>query len=143
MTDVQASLGLHQLPKLDTWIDRRAELWERYERDLKNLPLSLPPGPGDAPMRHARHLFPIEVQPDARISRDQLLAALTDMRIGVGVHYQAVHLHRYYREKYQLEPARLPVSTRMSERTISLPLSPKITDSDYEDVVAALRSVLA
>ena len=142
MTDVQAALGLHQLPRLDEWIDRRAELWDRYDRLLAELPLDTPPPP-EPDTRHARHLYQVLVSPEAPVSRDQLLDGLTARRIGSGVHYRGVHLHPYYRDKYGLEPSAFPVASDISDRTLSLPLSPKVTDADQDDVVAALTEVLS
>jgi dTDP-4-amino-4,6-dideoxygalactose transaminase len=141
MTDVQASLGLHQLPLLDEWIARRAELWRRYDALLAGLPLSTPP-PAEPETRHARHLYQVLLDPDAPLSRDELLDGLAARNIGAGVHYRGVHLHPFYRDKYGLEPAQFPVSTAISERTLSLPLSPKVTDADQDDVVAALTDLL-
>jgi dTDP-4-amino-4,6-dideoxygalactose transaminase len=142
MTDVQAALGLHQLPRLDAWIDRRADLWARYDGLLSDLPLETPP-PAEEGTRHARHLYQVLLDPEAGLTRDELLAGLSARGIGTGVHYRAVHLHPYYRDRYQLAPERFPVATMISERTLSLPLSPKVTDADQDDVVLALRELLA
>jgi dTDP-4-amino-4,6-dideoxygalactose transaminase len=142
MTDVQASLGLHQLPLLDAWIERRAQLWDRYDRLLADLPVHTPPPP-EPDTTHARHLYQVTVDSDAPVNRDQLLDGLTARRIGAGVHYRGVHLHPYYRDKYGLEPDRFPVATAISERTLSLPLSPKVTEADQDDVVGALADLLA
>jgi dTDP-4-amino-4,6-dideoxygalactose transaminase len=141
LTDVQAALGLHQLPRLDEWIDRRAELWERYDELLADLPLDTPAAP-DPDTRHARHLYTVLVGRDAPVGRDEVLNRLTKMRIGTGVHYRAVHLHPYYRDHYGIEPGDLPHSNDISERTLSLPLSPKITEADQDTVVEALRIAL-
>jgi dTDP-4-amino-4,6-dideoxygalactose transaminase len=141
MTDLQAALGIHQLPKLDAWIDRRAELWKRYDELLAGLPLALPPAP-DPDTRHARHLYSVLVDPGARLGRDELLDFLHEQRIGAGVHYRGVHLHPYYRDRYELDPAALPVATDISHRTLSLPLSPVMHERDQDDVVAALREAL-
>jgi dTDP-4-amino-4,6-dideoxygalactose transaminase len=142
MTDVQAALGIHQLPHLDAWIDQRARLWERYDELLAGLPMQTPAAE-EPRTRHARHLYQVLLDPDAGIGRDALLNALTARRIGAGVHYRGVHLHPYYRDKYDLRPADFPVASAISERTVSLPLSPKVTESDQDDVVAALRDALS
>jgi dTDP-4-amino-4,6-dideoxygalactose transaminase len=142
MTDVQASLGLHQLPQLDTWIDRRTELWERYDDLLEGLPLETPPPP-EPETRHARHLYQVLLEPGGALTRDDLLNGLTTRRIGSGVHYRGVHLHPYYRDRYGLRPEDFPVATAISDRTLSLPLSPKISEADQDDVVSALRELLA
>ena len=142
MTDVQAAVGLHQLPRLDEWIERRAELWDRYDRLLANLPLQTPVPP-EPQTRHSRHLYQVLVSPEAPLSRDGLLDALTERRIGTGVHYRGVHLHPYYRDKYGLQPEDFPVASEISQSTVSLPLSPKVSEADQDDVIAALSEVLA
>jgi dTDP-4-amino-4,6-dideoxygalactose transaminase len=141
MTDVQAAVGMHQLPQLDEWIDRRAELWQRYDAHLDGLPLQTPPPP-EPGTRHARHLYQVLLLPEAPLDRDALLDRLAARNIGTGVHYRGVHLHPYYRDKYGLAPEDFPVATEISERTLSLPLSPKVSEADQDDVVAALRELL-
>ncbi|MDP2709619.1 MAG: DegT/DnrJ/EryC1/StrS family aminotransferase [Solirubrobacteraceae bacterium] len=142
MTDVQAALGLHQLPMLDAWIDRRAELWQGYDERLADLPLRTPLAPATG-TRHARHLYTVELADDAPCSRDELLRALHESRVGAGVHYRGVHLHPYYRDRYGLAPERFPVATSISQRTLSLPLGSQLGDGDLDDVAAALRRALA
>ena len=142
MTDVQAAVGLHQLPRLEAWIERRAELWARYDELLAGLPLQ-PPPPPEPGTRHARHLYQVMLGGQAPLARDELLNGLAARRIGAGVHYRGVHLHPYYRDKYRLNPSDFPVATDISERTISLPLSPKVTEADQDDVVEALTELLS
>jgi dTDP-4-amino-4,6-dideoxygalactose transaminase len=141
MTDVQAALGLHQLRRLDEWIDRRAELWERYDQLLAGLPLETPPGPSGN-MRHARHLYQVRVAAHAGVTRDEVVDGLHRRGVGTGIHYRGVHLHPYYRDRYQIDPGSLPVATDLSHRTLSLPLSPRVTEADQDRVVLALREVL-
>ena len=141
MTDMQASLGIHQLPRLDRWIARREELWRRYDSLLAGLPLTLPAAAGGQ-MRHARHLYQVLIDPGAGPTRDGVLDSLTDQRIGTGVHYRAVHLHPYYAERLGHAPSDFPVASDISERTLSLPLSPGIDERDQDDVAAALEQAL-
>jgi dTDP-4-amino-4,6-dideoxygalactose transaminase len=141
MTDIQAALGIHQLPRLNAWIDRRAEHWGAYDRDLADLPLALPPK-APAQIRHARHLYQVRVLPEAGLTRDEVLDALNRRKIGAGVHYRGVHLHPYYRDRYKIDPASLPRATMISDTTVSLPLSSKLTDEDRGDVVEALHQIL-
>ncbi len=142
MTDVQAALGVHQLPRLDRWISRRAELWERYDELLAGLPLQTPAAP-EPDTRHTRHLYQVLLRADAPLDRDELVDALGQRQIGTGVHYRGVHLHPYYRDTYHLRPEQFPFATEISERTLSLPLSPKLSDSDQDDVIAALTDALS
>jgi len=141
MTDVQAAVGLHQLPRLDEWIERRAQLVARYDALLADLPLQTPPPP-EPDTRHAHHLYQVLVDPDAGIARDELIDRLAQRRIGTGVHYRGVHLHPFYRDKYGLEPGQFPVASAISEGTVSLPLSPKVSEADQDDVIAALHELL-
>jgi len=143
LTDLAAAIGLHQLARLErNWLRRKA-LWDYYLSELRDLPLVLPaPVPPD--VRHAFHLFTCLVD-DTRtsVSRDQVLAGLHALKIGIGVHYRAVHLHSYYRRTLGARTGRLPNAEWASERTFSLPLSPAVTDADAADVVRALRLLLA
>jgi dTDP-4-amino-4,6-dideoxygalactose transaminase len=141
MTDIQAALGIHQLPRLDGWIDQRAELWARYDELLAEMPVQTP-APAAPEARHARHLYQVLVDPDAPLTRDELVDGLTQHKIGTGVHYRGVHLHPYYRETYGLAPEQFPVASDISERTLSLPLSPVISEGDQDDVVGAMRALL-
>jgi dTDP-4-amino-4,6-dideoxygalactose transaminase len=141
MTDIQAALGLHQLPRLDAWIDRRAELWTRYDELLDDLPLRTPP-PAEVGTRHARHLYQVLLEPDAPLTRDELLDRLAERKIGTGVHYRGVHLHPFYRDTYGLKPSDFPVASEISDHTLSLPLSAKVTEADQDDVAAALHELL-
>jgi dTDP-4-amino-4,6-dideoxygalactose transaminase len=141
MTDIQAALGIHQLPRLDGWIDQRAELWARYDELLAEVPVQTP-APAAPEARHARHLYQVLVDPDAPLTRDELVDGLTQHKIGTGVHYRGVHLHPYYRETYGLAPEQFPVASDISERTLSLPLSPVISEGDQDDVVGAMRALL-
>jgi dTDP-4-amino-4,6-dideoxygalactose transaminase len=142
MTDVSAAIGLHQLPRLDAWIERRAELAARYDELLADLPVQTPPAT-DERARHAVHLYPVLVDPEAGVTRDEVLDGLLGRRIGTGVHYRGVHLHPYSRTRYGIAPESLPVATDRSERTLSLPLCPALTEADQDDVVEALAEVLA
>jgi dTDP-4-amino-4,6-dideoxygalactose transaminase len=142
MTDLSASIGLHQLPRLEAWTERRAHLAARYDRLLADLPVETPPAT-DPRGRHSWHLYSVLVSPEAGIGRDAVVDGLLQRRIGTGVHYRGVHLHPYYATKCGVAPEDLPVATDISERTLSLPLSPALTESDQDDVVEALSAVLA
>lgn len=142
MTDMQAALGLHQLPQLEEWIDVRAVQWERYDRLLAQLPLQTPAPPTEG-TRHARHLYTVLIDRDAPRGRDEVIEFLSGRRIGSGVHYRGVHLHPYYRDRLDLRPEDLPVATDVSERTLSLPFGPKLSEADQDDVVEALSDALS
>lgn len=142
MTDMQAAMGLVQLAKIDAMLSRRETLWRYYDERLRDLPLELPP-PAEAGSVHARHLYTVLVdQARCGVSRDTMLTELHKRNIGTGVHYIGQHLQPYYRDKYGLRPEDFPHATRHSLQTMSLPLSPRLLESDLADVVEALREAL-
>ena len=140
MTDLQAALGLHQLPRLAAGAERRRQIWERYDDAFKGLPV-VRPAAVEAGAVHARHLYTILVDDRLGKTRDRVLDELIALRIGTGVHYTALHLHRYYRERWAYAPGDFPNAEYIGDRTLSLPLSPGLTDADVGDVIAAVRSV--
>lgn len=141
MTDLAAALGLVQLERVETAWQRRRRLWEYYLAELADLPLRLPP-PVPPGVRHALHLFTCLVEDDARRTRDEVMQALHQLRIGTGVHYTALPLHAFYRRALGHAPGDFPHAERIGARTFSLPLSPAMSDEDAADVVRALRLVL-
>ena len=102
------------------------------------------PAPPEAGTRHAYHLYTILVDEDAAgLGRDELLVQMTRHNIGVGVHYLSLPEHPYYQERFGWRPEAYPEAARIGRQTLSLPLSPKLTDADVEDVVEALRRSIA
>lgn len=142
MMDIQAALGIHQLARVEATHVRRREVWEAYDRKLAGLPLTLP-APEEPGTRHARHLYTVLVNKDAPLSRDDLLTAMTRENIGVGVHYLALTEHPCYQGRLGWRPEQTPVATDIGRRTLSLPLSARLTDKDVDDVVRALTLCLA
>jgi dTDP-4-amino-4,6-dideoxygalactose transaminase len=142
MTDIQASLGLHQLARLEESSVRRRHIWARYNQAFASLPVTVPAGwpAGD---RHAMHLYTLSLQLERlTVDRDAIAHALHLEGIGTGVHYRGVHLQPLYRDRYGYRPETFPHATRISERTLSIPLSPWLSDRDVEDVIAAVGEVL-
>jgi dTDP-4-amino-4,6-dideoxygalactose transaminase len=142
MTDLQASLGLHQLRRLPTFIERRRELASRYRAAFAEFPeLVLP---RELPDRvHAHHLFPIRLRCDRlAISRDTFIEELKLCNIGTSVHFIPVHWHSFYAAKYQYRSHQFPVAERIFAGLLSLPLYPAMTDRDLEDVISAVRFVV-
>lgn len=140
MTDIQAALGIHQLAKVDRGLERRREIWAAYESGLSGLALELPAAeePGTV---HARHLYSVLIDPAH--SRDGVIDGLIQNRIGSGVHYRPAHLHAWYRERLGHREGAFPNAEEIGRRTMSLPLSPALTDRDVADVVEAMAEVLS
>jgi dTDP-4-amino-4,6-dideoxygalactose transaminase len=143
MMDLQAAIGLHQLARVERSWERRAEIWAAYNQALAGLPLTLP-SPAEPDTRHAYHLYTVLVDParTGELTRDQFLTAMTGHNIGVGVHYLSLPEHPYYRERFGWRAEDWPEALRIGRATVSLPISPKLSDADVADVAAAVREVL-
>ncbi len=141
MTDVQASVGLHQLAKLDSFLEVRARYAKRYDAAFAGLAAVRPlvhRGFGT----HANHLYIVRLDLDLlSVTRDEFMLALKDEGIGTGVHFMSMHLQPYYRDVVGMKPGELPVAADISRRIVSLPLYPKMTSQDVENVVDAVRKV--
>ena len=142
MTDLQASLGLTQLPRLDGYARRREELVERYRRGLEGMSeLELPSIPRDG--KHAWHLFVIRLRPERlRIDREGFIRKLTEMQIGASVHFIPVPLHPYYRRRLGLTPDDFPIALENYRRAISLPLYPRMELEDVDYVSEVVRWIV-
>ncbi|MCB9878353.1 MAG: DegT/DnrJ/EryC1/StrS family aminotransferase [Planctomycetes bacterium] len=142
MMDLQAAIGMHQIARVETWWQRRLAIWNRYLEAFADLPVTLP-APFAPDERHALHLFTVLVDRDvAGVSRDDVLVAMHKRNIGTGVHYRAIPDLSVYQRRFGWSSADYPNAKFLGDRTLSLPLSPKLSDADVGDVIAALRQSL-
>jgi dTDP-4-amino-4,6-dideoxygalactose transaminase len=143
MMDIQAVIGIEQLKRVDRYWKRREELWARYTHELAAMPLALPADP-EPETRHSFHLYTVLVdEKECRISRDRFLDAMTQRNIGVGVHYLSIPEHPYYQQIFGWRSDDYPNAKRIGQSTVSIPLSPRVTDQDQEDVVAAIKEIVS
>ena len=137
MTDVEAALLLPQIASLPSRRDRRAAIVDRYERALRgHVDVDLVSWSG----HHSHHLFTVLTPPG---TRDRVLDGLAERGIGAAVNYRAVHTLSYYRDRFGYARDAFPRAAEIGERTISLPLYPRLTDQEVDRVVAALGDTLA
>jgi dTDP-4-amino-4,6-dideoxygalactose transaminase len=143
MTDLNAALGLHQLAKCDRFHALRRRYAQRYTERLRDLPeLILPSVLPDR--EHAWHLYIVRLRPGAlAIDRAGVIEALRAANIGTSVHFIPLHLHPHYRAAFGYRPDDFPRALAAYRGAISLPLYPRMTDEDVEDVVRALRRIVA
>ena len=142
MMDLQAAIGIHQLPRIDKYWERRKSIWVRYNEAFNDLPLFMP-APVEPNAKHAYHLYtPLLDIDNLKITRDQFLDETTKKNIGVGVHYIALHLHPYYQDAFGYKRGDFPNAEWISSRTVSLPLSPKLTGEDVKDVTDAVVEII-
>jgi dTDP-4-amino-4,6-dideoxygalactose transaminase len=141
MTDLQAALGLRQLDKLEGFQERRRAIVARYSEAFSEIECLEVPAER-AGCESAWHLYVIRLDLDRlTIDRAQFIEELAARNIGTSVHFIPVHLHRYYRDKYGFEDRDFPVTFEAYRRIISLPLHPKLSDRDVDDVIEAVIEV--
>jgi dTDP-4-amino-4,6-dideoxygalactose transaminase len=143
MMDIQAALGIHQLPRLDGFIDKRRAIAEFYNRELADVVELALPAYAPYQQRHAWHLYtPLVRIEKLSIDRDRFMEELKTHNIGSGLHYKAIHHHAWYRAHLPVADQELPNASYASERILSLPLFPKMSDEDVRDVVEAVKEVI-
>lgn len=141
MSDVAAALGIHQLRKLPSFQVKREKFAQLFNQLLTNLPIILPVDAPDGDM-HARHLYPIRLLPEAKITRDDFIIKMSELGIGCSVHFIPLHLHPYWRDSCQLSASQFPVAQKIFEQEVTLPLYTRMTELDVRRVAEAVRKVI-
>ena len=141
LTDLAASLGIHQLKKAWKFRERRVQKWLQFMiKHLRSYRWCYPRiPPGDL---HAWHLYVIRLTDAAKVGRDRFIEQMMEKGIGCSVHFIPLHLHPYWKERYHLKPEDFPEATKAFERAVSLPLYTKMSNNDQERVIAAVREIL-
>lgn len=143
MTDIQASIGIHQLPKLDDLIYKREKYAKLYRDSFSKVEgIIMPESIGS--IKHAWHLFIILLDIDKlTITRDQFIDLLKEENIGTGIHFISLHMHEFYKKTFGYKKEDYPNAAYVSDRILSLPLYPGMTMKDLTDVVNAVKKILA
>ena len=141
MTDLQAALGCSQMDSLDKFVARRRYLVKRYNEKLKNLPLRTPYQ--DEATNPSWHIYIIRVDfTKVKLSKKEIFARMRDSGIVLNLHYIPVHTQPYY-QKLGFQKGDFPVSEKYYEEAITLPLYYDLTDEQQDEVIEALKEVLA
>jgi dTDP-4-amino-4,6-dideoxygalactose transaminase len=141
LTDIAAALGIHQLKRANVFQQKRTQLAALYNEALAGLPVILPPMPAEGDL-HSWHLYVLRLAPGAPIARNALIESLYAAGIGCSVHYIPLHLHPYWRDRYDLKAEQFPHSQAAYEAMLSLPLYTRMGEADVMRVVAAVRQAL-
>jgi len=141
MLDMQAALGIHQLPELEKFNAARKKLAQRYYALLHHWPeWTLPPDP-ETCEGHAWHLYaPLLNIEKAGMTRDEFIHKMKhEHNIGIGLHYDPPHLYQYYQKNFGYKKNDFPHAEKIGERIMSLPLFPLMTESDQDRVINAMK----
>ncbi len=142
MMDLQAAIGIHQLARVEPAWQRRGAIWQTYQQAFADLPVTRP-AEAEPNTRHAYHLYTLLIdETQAGICRDAFLEAMTAQKIGVGVHYLSIPEHPFYQQTFGWHPEDYPHAMQVGRQTVSLPISPKLSDQDVADVIQAVRNVV-
>jgi len=142
MSDISASLGIHQLKKAHSFHKRRKWIAEQYNQAFADMPIETPyiAKPDDT---HAWYLYVIQLDFDSlSIDRNDFIELMLDEGIGTSVHFIPLHLHPYWRQQYDYLPEDYPISLSVYKRAVSLPIYPKMTNNDVLRVTKAVRKIL-
>jgi perosamine synthetase len=143
ITDFQCALGLSQLRKLPGWLEQRQEIVRRYNQAFSDLstivPLEVRPE-----VTHAYHLYVIQLElGDLQCDRGVIFSTLRNNSIGVNVHYIPAHLHPFYREHFATKPGDCPIAESAYERLLTLPIHPRMSSEDIDEVVNVVRDTVS
>jgi len=138
MDNIHAAILVEQIKKVERFLARRAEIYERYAEAFGGIDgIEIHSRRPEA--RHAFHLFTILVD---RVRRDWIIEEIQNRGVGVSVNFYPVHLMTYYRERFGFRPGMFPVAEDIGARTISLPLYPKLTEQEIEFVIQTVTDVV-
>ena len=143
MSDLQAAIGIHQLKKLERFIEARRRLAGLYDEAFSEIPEVLSPilHPD---RRHVYHLYAVRLDRERlKIDRAQFMKGLKARNIGGSVHFIPVHLHPLYQERFGYRKGAFPNAEKLYSQEISLPLFPRMTEEDVGDVIAAMKEIIA
>lgn len=142
ITDFQCALGLSQMNKLDFFIERRRDIAARYNDAFAGIEEIIPPIEKDY-VKAVYHIYVIQLRTEMlKVGRKEIFEALRAENIGVNVHYVPVHLQPFYRNRYGYKRGDYPKAEQYYDRAITLPIFPKMTDQDIEDVIKAVKRVI-
>jgi len=143
LTDLAASLGLAQLKKCHAFAAARRRIAEAYNDGFSDLAEVRAPV-CRAGAQHAWHLYVIQLELERlTLDRREFIEALRQRNIGASVHFIPLHLHPFYRRTYGYRPADFPHAAAVYERIVSLPIYPNMSDGDVDDVIGAVRDIVA
>jgi len=143
LPDMQAALGISQLKRISVFNKKRERLALLYLELLEDVDQIMPLSPPGEDITHSWHLFIVRLDTEkAAMTRDRFMEKLKENNIGTGLHFRAVHLQKYYRDTLDIPPGALVNTEWNSERILSLPLFPGMTEKDVHRVVSTIKKVL-
>lgn len=130
MDNIQASLLLHQVGKIENQWSKREKIAQKYRKAFSKMGIEMPREYENS--KHGRHIFPIWV--NSR-KRDKILDYINGSGVGAVINYPSIHLFTYYRKEFGFKEGMFPNCEKIAEREISLPLYSRLTDREADYVI--------
>jgi dTDP-4-amino-4,6-dideoxygalactose transaminase len=142
LSDVQASIGIAQMEKLDKSIEIRKSIAEKYTRAFSEIEGISPPFV-KKDVKHSWHLYVVQLEPEKlKISRNQFIEELKKASIGCSVNFIPIHYHPYYQKEFGLRKGMFPKTEKTFEKIISLPLFPDLTEQQTDQVIETVSKII-
>ena len=142
MTDIQASIGVEQLKRIDAFWKRREKIWNIYNDFFKDLNVVVP-SKVEKNTKHAYHLYTILInKKNNGMHRDVFLKKMHNAGIGTGVHYRSIPSHSFYKKKFGWNNKNFKNACQIGEQTVSIPLSAKLTNNDIHRITYEAKKIL-
>ena len=142
MDNIHAAIGVVQLKKLDSMNKKRENIAKHYTKSFKKIaeiktPVTRPY------VKHSWHIYPIWINTSKlKTNRAEFIEELKKQNIGASVHFIPLHLHPYYRKKYNYKEGDFPVAEKAYRGLVSLPLFPDMTIKQADYVVNAVKKII-
>ena len=137
MTDLAASMGIHQLHKIDSFFKKRNSIAKKYNKAFKDLKEVITPQKKYRDDKHAYHLYILKIP-----NRDEFIQKMSEKGIGTSVHFIPLHLQPYWQEKYNLKENDFPTALANFNKIVSLPIYTSLTDEQTDYIISSALEIL-
>lgn len=142
MTDIQAALGIVQLERIESLWRRRDSIVQRYRSAFADMP-EIELFTDNSIHHNARHLMVIKLNTGRmNIDRDTFILQLRERGIGASIHFISLHLHPFYQDSFGFKAVDFPVAADLSNRVVTLPLYPTLTDGEVDYVIDSVKDII-
>ena len=138
ITDIQCALGINQLKKIDRFLKRRREIIAKYNKAFKDVKEIILPIEKNY-LKTARYIYPIQVK---KQNRKKVFGNLQEQGIGIQIHYMPLHLHPFYKKRFEYKKGDFPIAEEYYERAITIPLFPKMTNREVDYVIKSVKKAV-
>ena len=138
ITDIQCALGINQLKKIDRFLKRRREIIAKYNKAFKDVKEIILPTEKNY-LKTARYIYPIQVK---KQNRKKVFSNLQEQGIGIQIHYMPLHLHPFYKKRFEYKKGDFPIAEEYYERAITIPLFPKMTNREVDYVIKSVKKAV-